>query len=74
MQSTILEATDREIVRETCETVRPTVMIPASKTPSVPALERGLAILELIAQSRGGLTFSQLAQKLRGQGDGMYYI
>ena len=34
----------------------------ASKTPSVPALERGLAILELIAQSRGGLTFSQLAR------------
>lgn len=34
----------------------------ASKTPSVPALERGLAILELIAKSKGGLTFSQLAR------------
>jgi DNA-binding IclR family transcriptional regulator len=37
-------------------------MSSASKTPSVPALERGLAILELIAQSKGGLTFSQLAR------------
>jgi DNA-binding IclR family transcriptional regulator len=34
----------------------------AVKTPSVPALERGLALLELIAKSRSGLTFSQLAR------------
>jgi DNA-binding IclR family transcriptional regulator len=36
--------------------------MPASKTPSVPALERGLAILELIVRSRSGLTFSQLTR------------
>jgi DNA-binding IclR family transcriptional regulator len=34
------------------------------KTPSVPALERGLAILELVAMSRNGLTFSQIARQL----------
>lgn len=34
------------------------------KTPSVPALERGLAILELVATSRNGLTFSQIARQL----------
>lgn len=34
----------------------------ASKTPSVPALQRGLAILERIARSRRGLTFAQLAR------------
>ena len=34
----------------------------ASKTPSVPALERGLAILERIAKSRRGLTFAQLTR------------
>jgi len=32
----------------------------ASKTPSVPALQRGLAILELVANSKSGLTLSQL--------------
>jgi DNA-binding IclR family transcriptional regulator len=32
------------------------------KTPSVPGLERGLAVLELVAASRSGLTFSQIAQ------------
>lgn len=36
----------------------------AIKTPSVPALERGLAILELVAKSRSGLTFSHLARSL----------
>jgi DNA-binding IclR family transcriptional regulator len=36
----------------------------AVKTPSVPALERGLAVLELIAKSKSGLTFSQLARSL----------
>lgn len=35
-------------------------MMRASKTPSVPALVRGLAILERIAKSRRGLTFAQL--------------
>jgi DNA-binding IclR family transcriptional regulator len=35
----------------------------ASKTPSVPALVRGLAILERIAKSRRGLTFAQLARE-----------
>lgn len=34
------------------------------KTPSVPALERGLAILEIVARSRNGYTFSQLAERL----------
>ncbi len=34
----------------------------ARKTPSVPALERGLHILELIAQSKSGLTFAQIAR------------
>jgi DNA-binding IclR family transcriptional regulator len=37
----------------------------ASKTPSVPALERGLAILELIARSKSGLTFSQLTRRFQ---------
>ena len=32
------------------------------KTPSVPALERGLRILECIAASKTGLTFSQIAK------------
>jgi DNA-binding IclR family transcriptional regulator len=35
------------------------------KTPSVPALERGLRILELIASSKTGLTFSQIANSLQ---------
>jgi DNA-binding IclR family transcriptional regulator len=35
----------------------------ASKTPSVPALVRGLAILERIARSRRGLTFAQLTRE-----------
>ena len=35
----------------------------AAKTPSVPALVRGLAILERIARSRRGLTFAQLARE-----------
>lgn len=37
-------------------------MMRATKTPSVPALQRGLAILERIARSRRGLTFAQLAR------------
>ena len=37
--------------------------MPAQKTPTVPALERGLAILELIARSRSGLTFSQVSRR-----------
>jgi DNA-binding IclR family transcriptional regulator len=37
-------------------------MMRASKTPSVPALVRGLAILERIAKSRRGLTFAQLTR------------
>lgn len=35
------------------------------KTQSVPALERGLMILEYLAQSRRGVTLSQLTQKLQ---------
>ena len=34
----------------------------ASKTPSVPALQRGLAILERVGRSRRGLTFAQLTR------------
>ena len=34
----------------------------AQKTPTVPALERGLAVLEVVAKSRHGLTFSQVAR------------
>lgn len=34
----------------------------AEKTPSVPALQRGLAIMERIARSRRGLTFAQLTR------------
>ncbi len=34
----------------------------ASKTPSLPALVRGLAILERISKSRRGLTFAQLTR------------
>ena len=36
----------------------------ALKTPTVPALERGLRILEIVAKSRNGQTFSQLARQL----------
>ncbi len=36
----------------------------APKTQSVPALERGLLILEALAKSRHGVTLSQLARKL----------
>jgi DNA-binding IclR family transcriptional regulator len=36
----------------------------AQKTPTVPALERGLTILEIVAKSRNGYTFSQLARQL----------
>jgi DNA-binding IclR family transcriptional regulator len=35
------------------------------RTQSVPALERGLLILECLAQSRRGVTLSQLVQKLQ---------
>ncbi len=34
------------------------------KTPSVPALERGLAIFELLAGSRAGLTLPEIAKEL----------
>jgi DNA-binding IclR family transcriptional regulator len=37
-------------------------MMRAEKTPSVPALVRGLAILERVARSRRGLTFAQLTR------------
>ncbi len=36
----------------------------ALKTPSVPALERGLRLLEVVAKSRHGQTFSQLTRQL----------
>lgn len=35
----------------------------ASKTPSVPAVERALGILEMLAESRNGLTLSQLVEQ-----------
>ncbi|MCL2658936.1 MAG: helix-turn-helix domain-containing protein [Acidobacteriaceae bacterium] len=35
------------------------------KTQSVPALARGLRVLEYLAQSRRGVTLSQIAQKLQ---------
>src|ERR1035438_8337572 len=35
------------------------------RTQSVPALERGLLILEYLAQSRRGVTLSQLTRKLQ---------
>jgi DNA-binding IclR family transcriptional regulator len=35
-----------------------------TKTPSVPALERGLAVLELLANSRAGLTLPEIAKEL----------
>lgn len=38
--------------------------MPAEKTPTVPALERGLTILEAVAKSKNGFTFSQLARLL----------
>lgn len=38
--------------------------MPLTKTSSVPALERGLAILEAVAKSRSGLTLSQLTRAL----------
>jgi DNA-binding IclR family transcriptional regulator len=38
--------------------------VAADKTPSVPALERGLSVLELVAKSKNGLTFSQMARGL----------
>jgi DNA-binding IclR family transcriptional regulator len=38
--------------------------VPAKKTASVPALERGLAILETLATHRRGLTLSQLVRHL----------
>ncbi len=34
------------------------------KTPSVPALDRGLAVLELIANSRAGLTLPEIGREL----------
>src|SRR5690348_7594805 len=40
--------------------VAATLSAPVTKTSSVPALERGLAILEAVAKSRSGLTLSQL--------------
>ena len=36
----------------------------SEKTPNVPALERGMGILELVAKSKNGFTFSQLTRQL----------
>jgi DNA-binding IclR family transcriptional regulator len=44
--------------------VAATLSAPVTKTSSVPALERGLAILEAVAKSRSGLTLSQLTRAL----------
>ena len=38
--------------------------VPAGKTPSVPAVERGLAVLELLATTRNGLTLPELSRRL----------
>ena len=38
------------------------ICLPASETPSVPALERALTLLELLASSRKGMSLSELAQ------------
>src|SRR5580704_3029912 len=38
--------------------------MPATKTQSVPALERGLSILEWLSKSKHGLTLSQLSRSL----------
>ena len=40
-------------------------MIPQLRTRSVPGLERGLAVLELVAKSNGGLTLRELSQALQ---------
>lgn len=41
-------------------------MLPTElKTPSVPALERALAVLELLAGSRAGLTLPEISRRLR---------
>ena len=39
--------------------------MPAPKTPSVPAVERTLAIFEVLAHSRSGLALSELARRLQ---------
>ena len=36
----------------------------ARKTPTVPAIERGVRILEMVSKSANGLTFSQIAQRM----------
>jgi DNA-binding IclR family transcriptional regulator len=36
----------------------------SNKTPSVPALERGLRLLEFVASAKTGLTFSQIAKSV----------
>ncbi len=38
--------------------------MPAEKTPTVPALERGMKILETLAKSKNGYSFSQLVRLL----------
>jgi DNA-binding IclR family transcriptional regulator len=43
----------------------PKLLARPMKTPSVPALERALAILELLASSRAGLTLPEIAKELR---------
>jgi IclR family acetate operon transcriptional repressor len=40
-------------------------MIAQLKTRSAPALERGLAVLELVVKSNGGLTLRELSQALQ---------
>src|ERR1041385_141614 len=45
---------------------RPTrPLVRPMKTPSVPALERGLAVLELLASSRSGLTLPEISKELQ---------
>jgi len=41
------------------------LMMPDLRTPSVPSLQRGLAMLEILADSRKGLTLSNLTQRMR---------
>jgi DNA-binding IclR family transcriptional regulator len=50
--------------REYEKDVAAAMPMPVTKTSSVPALDRGLAILEAVAKSRSGLTLSQLTRTL----------
>ena len=48
--------------------------VPDTKICSVPALERGLAILEAVAKSRSGLTISQVTRALNLPKSSVFYL